>query len=299
MPDSNVFAVITAADNRASSKAIIHHPKNARWFRAPDRSARAGKQRGFPRLVLTFDQLQACPPESLLYGIKVGTGADSHIILGDITDPTYSDTHFNIVVYEDKRVFIVDWLSAQGTAVDYDGALNNHRYQVRKECKWIVALKTGYSDVFETFTISVGRAKLRISFPNHASVNNHQYELNLRRLAVAARSAKTSFAYKVLPPRDNNRNFRITEQRHHEWNIYYMFKLIHRGEHSDIVKAIRACDGKAFAAKVYRCNEGLERRVWFAIIQGEFDSMRKLAHVSILYLSQDTALTLCSPTFSR
>lgn len=296
MPDSNVLAVITAADNSAPCKAIIHHPKNARWLRAPDHSSRAGKQKAFPRLVLTFDQLQACPPESLLYGIKVGKAADSHVVLCDVTDYDYSDIHFNIVVYEDKRIFIVDWLSAQGTAVDYDGAHNSHRYQLRKQCKWIVAHKTGYSDVFETFTISIGQAKLRISFPNHASVNNHQYELNLSRLAVAARGTKTSFPYKVLPPLGSTRNVRITENRHYEWNIYYTFKLIHRREHSDIFKAIRACDGKAFAAKVYRCDEGLERRTWFAIIQGEFDWMNKLAHVSIACPLKRAGLTFRSPT---
>jgi hypothetical protein len=135
MYDHNVFAVLTAYDQKNKASSAFKLPLNSRWFgeavggvaKEPTINSREATPAEDPRsnddessvvnrLVVTFNELMKNP----LNAIHAGTNpTSSHILLGYRGTKGISARQYNIVVNDDLWIWLHDYYSVHGTAVGW------------------------------------------------------------------------------------------------------------------------------------------------------------------------------------
>lgn len=332
MCDHNVFAILTASDQKNFASTAFKLADNSQWFRKaktnPDIAERPTIDRreatpagitefeqseeakakddisAVDSLFVTFDQLFLS--ENLLQGVQFGTDPESsHVLLGYRGTKGISASHFNISVDNNLWIWLHDYSSSNGTAVAHNGQNQN---EVRKRETWILAYEPGSASSFEKTTIHAARLGLKIQFPNHAAANP-QYVKNLRLLTERRQEVIAETLAEEFPHVQGlGLNSVPTTQAASEAPtvgerlIYYRTESIGKGFFGDVHKAIRARDGKLFAAKTFRDlpnkrkrNEVMPASLWR--IRREFTLMKDNPHVSAprhgyttLYLDIDNGI---------
>ena len=137
MYNHNVFAVLTACDQKNKASSAFKLPLNSRWFReamggvaqeptldsreatpAEDSQSDDNEPSAVNRLVVTFSELIKNP----LNAIQAGTNLTlSHILLGHRGTKGISARQYNIVVDDDLWIWLHDYYSAHGTTVSHNG----------------------------------------------------------------------------------------------------------------------------------------------------------------------------------
>ncbi|KAK5071413.1 hypothetical protein LTR70_010563 [Exophiala xenobiotica] len=292
MYGSDVFAVITAHDqkNKASSALELEH--NSRWFSkatggvaleptmdsrettpAEDSQSDHEKEEEIAsnvnRLVVSFSKLLAL--ENLENGLQLGTNPIlSHILLGHRGTKGISGRQCNITVDETLNIWLHDYHSTHGTAVGQNGL--NQKEVRRKETSLAI----------------------RIEFPNHRA-GTPRYVENLRAFVKKCQgAAKRS---KVDPPGiealglDSEPSTQAPSEAPtpRDRLVYYVVKKVGVGSFGKVLKIIKARDGKALAAKIFNPppNRNKRRRNdpdpdWLMKIRREFAIMRDNPHPNVV-----------------
>lgn len=309
MYNHNVFAVLTAHDQRNMASSAFKLVHNLKWFcsakggvanepiidsREPtpavDENAQSEKSEdpnsgAADRLVIRFDLLS----ENLQNGIQFGTSENlCHILLGHRGTRGVSKKQCSITVDDNLKVWLHDYHSTHGSAIGQEG---QHESAVRKKETWILAFEPGPADQFELTTIHLGNLVVRIQFPNHG-VAHPDYVKNLRAFAakcgprvqttaqvpnlgeLSVKSEMTTQAATEAPT--------VGEQL-----IYYKRKFLGKGGFGEVHQVVKARDGLVFAAKTFKRSSnkrkgGEELPAWLEKIRREFTLMRDNPHVSYI-----------------
>lgn len=189
------------------------------------------------------------------------------------------------------HIWLHDYNSTHGTAV---GQVRENQIEVRRNETWLLAYPPGSSDEFEETTIHCSSLSIRIEFPHHKAATP-QYVKKLRAFVKKCQEAAkrsdvdppsvqalgleseplTQAPSEVPVPRDRL--------------VYYEVQKIGQGMFGQVLKIIKARDGKVFAAKKFNppLNRNKRRRDepdtdWLISIRREFALMRDNPHVSVL-----------------
>jgi hypothetical protein len=299
--DHNVFAVLTACDQKNKASSAFKLPHNSRWFRkavggvaekptidsravTPAEDAQSDDEGlgAVDRLVVTFEGL-----ENPLNGIQLGTNPiSSHILLGHRGTKGISAKQCNITVDDDLRIWLHDYYSTHGTAVVCGG---RDQKEVRRKETWILADEPGARNRFGEISIHISGLAINIEFPNQVTADS-QYLENLRAFAnrckEAAKKSKEVPAVEGLGLDSQPTTQAPSEvQTLGERLVYYRDKGIGKGAFGEVYRVIRARDGRSFAAKTFKPPAkkrklGENDPVWLANIRREFTLMKDNPHVS-------------------
>lgn len=298
--DYNVFAVLTACDQKNKASSAFKLPQNAKWFHKatggvaekPTLDSREATPAENPqsedeeigavdRLVVTFDE----PLKNPLNGIQLGTNPlSSDVLLGHRGTKGISAKQYNVTVGGNLCIWLHDYLSTHGTAVGYN---DQNRMEVRKKETWILSYEPGIPSPFGDITIHSGGLTIRIDFPNHEAAAPRYVE-NLRAFVNKCKEevpavnglGLDSAATTQAPSEAQTLGERL---------IYYNDKSIGKGAFGEVHRAIRARDGKYFAAKTF-IRPANKRKLdeadpaWLTGIRREFTVMKDNPHVSVLRL---------------
>ncbi|KAK0247419.1 hypothetical protein LTS09_017453 [Friedmanniomyces endolithicus] len=311
MYDADVFAVITAHDtlNLADSALRLEH--NSRWFSkaaggvaleptlnsretTPADDTPSGdvgeKEVLGDRLVVTFSKLFAS--DTLENGLQLGTNPiSSHVLLGHRGTKSISSRQCNITVDDAHSIWLHDYNSTYGTAVEHNG---QNGAEVRRKETWLLCFPFGAEDRFFGTTIHCSRFAIRIDFPNHERKSAHYVE-NLQAFVEKLKAAAEKSM--VRPPGvealglDTAPSTQAPSEAAtpRERLIYYEVAKIGAGAFGEVLKTIKARDGKAFASKIFRPppNRNKRRREdldqnWLMGIRREFAIMRDNPHPNVI-----------------
>ena len=304
--DQNIFAVLTAYDQKNKASSAFKLPENSRWFRAAvggvaeepiidcrettpaeDSDSDDDEPNSVDRLVVTFGELMKNP----LNAIQVGTNpVSSHILLGHRGTKGISARQYNIVVDDDLWIWLHDYHSTHGTAVSHDG--QNHR-EVRRKETWILAYAPGTRNPFEEITIYSGSLAVKIGFPNHEAADVRYVE-NLRALLQRCKEAAAECKEEVpgvgALGLDSDPATQAPSQAPtpRERLIYYKDERVGKGAFGEVHRVIKARDGKYFATKTFNAPANKNKRkldevdpVWLMGIRRDFTLMEDNPHVSV------------------
>jgi len=315
MYDHNVFAVLTAFDQRNMASSAFRLKHNSQWFRkaeggvAEEPSIDSRETTPAPgclgdnaqleevnenensgpgaveRLVVTFDQLR----EKLYDGIQLGTDPKlSHILLGHRGTKGISGRQCNVIVDDELCIWLRDYRSTHGTAVGHD---SQNETEVRRRDTWILAYGPGpgAANRFGLTTIHAGTLAVEIEFPNHTAAHP-KYVKNLQAFAdrcAAAAEAKAKVPVVEGLGLDSEPATQAATEAPTpgERLIYYKGKMIGKGEFGEVRLVFRARDGLVFAAKTFKPLPNKRKReeelpAWLTKIRKEFTLMRDNPHVS-------------------
>ncbi|MCJ1407503.1 hypothetical protein MMC19_001574 [Ptychographa xylographoides] len=279
MYNPEVFAVLTAYDQKNKASSAFKLPHNSKWFRpaaggvaerpiinsreatpAEDSQSEDEGASAVDRLVLPFSKLMQL--ENVSDGIQAGTSTiSSHILLGHRGIQGISSRQYNIAVDENLCIWLHDYHSTHGTAVESNG--QNQKVARRKET-WILAYKPGNRNVLGDITIYSGGMITKIEFPNQAKrIPDSQYVTNLRAFADMCKGKDGVAPNQGLgldnePPTEPPSEAQTLTER----LIYYKEREIGKGSFGVVHRLIRARDGKFFAAKTFEspANDRKRRR---------------------------------------
>ena len=184
MYEHNVFAVLTASDQKNKASSAFKPPLNSRWFHgavggvaeeptinsrnptpAEDSQSDNNEPSAVDRLVVTFSELTNNP----LNAIQAGTNpTSSHILLGHRGTKRVSARQYNIVVDDNLWIWLHDYHLTHGTEVGHNG---QNQQEVRKNETWILAYAPGTQKIFEELSIHSGSLALKIEFPNYEAAD--------------------------------------------------------------------------------------------------------------------------------
>jgi len=194
-------------------------------------------------------------------------------------------------VDEALNIWLHDYNSTHGTAVGQNG---QNQTEVRRKETWLLAYPPDAPDRFEETTIHCSSLAIRIEFPNHRA-GTLRYVENLR--AFVKKCQEAAERSKVDPPGvealglDSEPPTQAPSEAPtpRDRLVYYEVKKIGAGTFGQVLKIIKARDGKAFAAKIFNPppNRNKRRRAepdpdWLMSIRKEFTLMRDNPHVSLL-----------------
>jgi hypothetical protein len=299
MYDHNVFAVLTACDQKNKASSAFRLPHNSIWFRkasggvaeqpiinsreaTPAEDTKSGDEEtaALDCLVVTFDELT----ENLPNGIQLGTNpAVSHILLGHRGTKGISAKQCNITVDDNLCIWLHDYHSTYGTAVGYK--YQNQR-EVRRKETWILAYTPGTRNRFGGITIHSGSLAIKIEFPNHTAAHPLYVEKLLAFVKKCKKSKRELSGVEGLgldsEPETQAASEAATPR---ERLIYYKDKSIGKGTFGEVHRVIRARDGKFFAAKTFKAPPNKRKLdevdpAWLTGIRREFTVMRDNPHVS-------------------
>lgn len=311
MYDHNVFAVLTADDQRNKARSAFKLPENSRWFReavggvaeAPTINSREAtpaedtqsenEAYAGDRLVITFDKLT----DNLQNGIQAGTDPiSSHILLGHRGTKGISAKQYSITVNDDLWIWLRDYDSAFGTAVSHN---NQNQKEVRKKETWILAYQPGVPNRFGDITIYSGSLSIKIEFPNHEAANPRYVE-NLRAFAKRCKKAAEKSKEEVPVVERLGLDSEPTTQAPSDAQtpgarpVYYNDGSIGEGAFGEVHRAIRMSDGRFLAAKMFKKPSTNKRKrnkagpTWLTGIRREFSLMKDNPHVSPIAVSTST-----------
>jgi hypothetical protein len=306
MYDHNVFAVLTAHDQKNKASSAFKLPLNSRWFREavggvaeePTINSREATPAEDPRsnddgssvlnrLLVTFNELMKNP----LNAIQAGTNpTSSHILLGYRGTKGISARQYNIVVNDDLWIWLHDSYSAHGTAVGYDG---QNQKEVRRKETWILAYAPGTRNQFGEMTIHSGSLAVKIQFPGHEAADP-RYVDNLREFVEKCKEAAKKHKEDVPGVEGLGLESEPTTQAPsealtpRERLIYYRDKRIGKGAFGEVHRIVKSRDGKYFAAKTFNPLANKNKRkldeidpAWLIDIRREFTIMSENPHESM------------------
>lgn len=307
MYDHNIFAVLTAYDQKNKASSAFKLQENSKWFREANggvaveptidsREATPAAEpqpddeepRAVDRLVVTFDE----PLENLQNGVQLGTNpSSSHILLGHRGTKGISAKQCNITVDDDLCIWLHDYLSTHGTAVGYKG---QNQKDVRKKDTWILAYAPGTRNRSGETTIHSGSLAVNIEFPNHTTAHPRYIE-NLRAFVKKCKEAAKKSKEEVPAVDGLGLDSEPTTQAPSEAQtvdnrlIYYHDEVVGTGTFGEVHRVIRARDGKIFAAKTFKPPANKRKLdevdpAWLTGIRREFTLMKENPHVSALYV---------------
>ena len=298
MYDHNVFAVLTASDQKNKASSAFKLPQNLTWFRKaiggvaeeptidsreatpaanPQSDDEDEKLGAVDRLVLTFDELLKHP----LNGIQFGTNPSlSHILLGHRGTKGISAKQYNITIDDDLCIWLHDYHSTHGTAVGYSGQNLN---EVRNNETWILAYRPGTGNRFGEISIRSGGLRIKIEFPNHV-VAEPRYVENLQAFVNKCKEEVPAVEGLGLDSKATTQAPSEAQSLGREL-IYYIDKRIGKGAFGEVYRNIRAREGKYFAAKTFIPPANKRKRdefdpAWLTGIRREFAVMKDNPHVS-------------------
>ncbi|KAF2007836.1 kinase-like protein [Amniculicola lignicola CBS 123094] len=305
MYNSDVFAVITAHDqkNKASSALELDH--NLRWFYkatggvafkptidsrdttpAEDSQDDEEMSSTVNRLVVSFSKLLALG--DLMNGLQLGTNpVCCHVLLGHRGTKGISGRQCNIVVDDNLNIWLHDYHSTHGTAVGQNGKNQN---DVRRKETWLMAYPPGAPGGFQDMTINCGSLAIMIEFPNHRD-GAPSYVENLRAFVEKCQKAAenptgigalgleseplTQAPSEAPTPRDRL--------------VYYELGTVGTGAYGQVIKIIKARDGKVLAAKKFNPPPNRNKRRWdddyprwLRKIRREFDLVKDNPHPNVI-----------------
>lgn len=313
MTDSNVFAIITAHDEKNLAYGAMRLEHNSKWFcqgtdtvakgpttssrestpditnrgeDSPDDDQKPASQKD--SLTITFDKLM----ESPLGPLRFGTNEDKcHILLGHPGMVGVSRSQCEITVDCDLAIWLHDCTSKCGTAVGYEG---QHGQERRKNETWILAPRPGDNENrMKDITVYAGRVGISIEFPNHSG-DNPQYIGNLRQLAEKWTEAgkAENMAVPALAGLDlesiQQTQMPTEKQPPTGLPLYYKQKRLGEGPSGSVWRAIRTRDGAVYAVKSFQSLVGaskLKRKQsdeipsWLKDLSSEFRVMENIEHV--------------------
>jgi hypothetical protein len=189
------------------------------------------------------------------------------------------------------HIWLHDYNSTHGTAVGQNG---QNQTEVRRKETWLLAYPPDTPDGFEKTTIHCSSLAIKIEFLNHRA-GKPRYVENLqafvKKCQEAAEGSKVdprgveALDLDSKPPTQTPSEAPTPRDR----LVYYEVGKIGVGAFGQILKVIKARDGRAFAAKIYNpsLNRNKRRRSepdpdWLMSIRREFALMRDNPHVSLL-----------------
>ena len=298
--DPNVFAIITAHDLRNMATSALKLPHNAKWFhkatggvaekatinsREPTPADQEGLEDAQPlsavdRLVITFVDESGCR----LQGLRFGTNqTSSEILFGERGTKGVSARQYAITVDEHLHIWLHDFYSTHGTAVEYDGQCG---LEVRKKETWILAYSPGLPKTFKQIKLRSGSLVINIEFPGHAQ-SHPIYIHNLRALAETCMKNVPSLESLDL---QSGPSTAAPSEPHTPSNrpIYYRETTIGKGAYGSVYKVIKVRDGKYYAAKTFDVQSkkrkfGQDDDAWVNNIRREFSVMQATPHVSLSF----------------
>lgn len=300
MDDQNVFAILTAKDSKNKASSAFKLPHNSKWFckavegivaeesiigsreatPAGDEDAQTDEE---DRLVITFNEV-----ESPVNGIQLGTSRIfSHILLGRRGTRGISAKQCNITVDNNFRIWLHDYYSSHGTAVEYNG--QNHQ-EVRTKETWILAYQAGTPNQLGDIRIHLSGLIVKVEFPNHEKAHPRYLEYLsafIKRCKKAAEESQKTPAVETLGLQSEATTQTPSEaQTLGERFIYVKDKGIGNGAFGQVFKLIRARDGKFFAGKFFASPINKRRRgepdpIWLTEVRREFALMKENPHVRI------------------
>lgn len=301
MPDTiynhGVFAVLTACDQKNKAISAFKLPQNAKWFRkaiggvaeeptinsreaTPAENLQSDDEElgAVDRLVVTFDE----PLKNSLNGIQLGTNPlSSDVLLGHRGTKGISAKQYNITVDDSLCIWLHDYHSTHGTAVGYN---DQNQKEVRKKETWILSYQPGIPSPFGDITIHSGGLTIKIEFPNHEAADPRYIE-NLRAFVNGCKVEVPAVDGLGLDS-EATTQAPSEAQTLGERLIYYNDKSIGKGAFGEVRRAIRARDGKYFAAKTF-IPPAKKRKLdevdpaWLTGIRREFAIMRDNPHVGV------------------
>ncbi|KAL8808694.1 MAG: hypothetical protein Q9200_004109 [Gallowayella weberi] len=177
---------------------------------------------------------------------------------------------------------------------DNVGHDKQNQNEVRKKETWLLAFAPGAPDRFKETTIHCGYLTIRISFPNHDIVTSRYIE-NLRALAEKCQDIAEQSKVNLPGVQALDLDSKPTTQAAsealspREKPIYYAVRSIGKGAFGEVLKIIRARDGKAFAAKTFNPPPNNNKRqrndpspTWLMNIRREFTIMNDNPHANVL-----------------
>ena len=303
MADPNLFAVLTAYDNKNLARDAFGLPANIHCFRkaaegiaeeptidsreptpAPQPSPEARCESG-DRILLRLDK----PPKDSKTGWKFGTDPRvSDVLLGHRGTSGISSSQFYITITEQFHVELHE-RSRYGTVVSYDGQAKN---VILKDDKRLLSFEPGAQKQWKDIIVYVPDANglaFKIEFPSHR-VGGSEYRENLRAFFKGCNTALPSVSGLGLdsnpptapPSRQPRTPCKLT--------VYFDDGEIGRGEYGLVRKYIDMRAGKFYAAKKFNSEvptrpSGKKRKLdedgWFEGIRNEVAIMKKNPHVSV------------------
>ena len=298
MYDHNVFAVLTAHDEKNRASSAIKLEENAKWFHkamggvaekptitsreatpaetSPQGNSETAETDAVNRLVITFDKLL----ENIQHGLQLGTNPkSSHVLLGHRGTRGISAKQCNITVDNDLRIWLHDYYSTHGTAVGYDG---QNQKEVRRKETWILADRPKEEDLFMDITIHSSSLALKIIFPNH-EIADPQYVKNLREFVERSQNAFPPITRLGLDSEPTTQT-PSEAQTLNSSLIYYHGVDIGKGGFGKAHIVIRARDGMILAAKTFKPQSNkrtldAEDPMWLMEIRREYTLMKENPHV--------------------
>lgn len=159
-----------------------------------------------------------------------------------------------------------------GMAVTYNGAVDGAPLMPLRNSQWIVADELGSGRLLEGFTLHIGDAKLKLTFPNCESATQ-RYVSNLMLLAddhFVAHHQPLGSPY-FHPAND---------PRLGDGNQHYLCRIRKNTILTTVHDAVRAHDGQGVAIKEFTPPPGNAGNEYRANIQREFMIMAAARHVS-------------------
>ena len=308
--NNDVFAVLTAYDQKNKASSAFRLPLNSKWFceavggvaalpTIDSREATPAEEwqaddddelGAVDRLIITFSELMKHP----LDAVQAGTNPiSSHILLGHRGTRGISARQFKIVVDDELCIWLHDLHSTHGTAVGYNG---QNEKEVRRRETWILAYTPGTLAPFKEVTVHAGSLAVKLEFPNHQAADP-PYISNLRAFVKKCKGAIETCNKGV--PRieglglDNQPATQAPSEAPtpSERLIYYKDKIIGKGAFGEVRRVIKTHDGKYFAAKTFNLPANKHKRkldevdaAWLMEIRREFAVMRDNPHVGVPYM---------------
>ncbi|KAK5713945.1 hypothetical protein LTR15_010851 [Elasticomyces elasticus] len=304
MYDPDVFAVITAFDRWRLADSALRLEHNSRWFVKATKSIvllpMLNSRETTPaddtplcdevlpdRLIVTFSEL--CALNGLEKGLQLSTSLNlSHILLGHRGTKGISGRQCNITVDDAHRIWLHDYDSEFGTAVEHN---DQNGHEVRKKETWLLRFPCGAQDRFSFTTIRFRHFAIRIDFPNHDE-QNPRYVQKLQEFVDKIKSAAqtstvdSSVLSLSTAPSTQAPSEAVTP---HERFIYYGVAEVGKGTFGRVTKTIRARDGKAFACKTFLPPPNPNKRqwdepdpTWLMNIRREFVILRDNPHPNVI-----------------